>query len=141
MGISEDLHSTNYYESYFDFINGNITNEIGYQSSTRQFNHLTQINALFYPNKLEDIIQNLKNEDSPFSRFCLDKMNKNSPLSMKIALKMLDEARLKSLTDCLNVEAQVTLSKVKDADFDQGVYERLIKRNREPIEWKMGKPE
>ena len=60
---------------------------------------------------------------------------------MKIALKMLDEARLKSVTDCLNVEAQVTVSKVKDADFDQGVYERLIKRNREPIEWKMGKPE
>lgn len=75
----------------------------------------------------------LKKEESPFANFCLQKMQANSMLSMKITLKMLRDARNKDFKGALETELAVGLNKLKDQDFDTGVSEILMKPRRETL--------
>jgi chaperone required for assembly of F1-ATPase len=47
------------------------------------------INRCFYSSTIEEIMENLKKENTPFALACLQQMNKNSMLSMKLALRMV----------------------------------------------------
>lgn len=63
----------------------------------------------------------LKQEDSPFAKFCLEKMEMNSMLSMKIALKMIRDARNMDYKGALDTELKVGINKIEDSEFDLGV--------------------
>ena len=47
------------------------------------------IGRCFYSNSIEEIMTNLREENTPFARKCLQAMERNSDLSMRLALKML----------------------------------------------------
>jgi Enoyl-CoA hydratase/isomerase len=79
------------------------------------------INRIFYPSTLEEIVENLRREDTPFARQCLEKMEGNSTLSMKLALKMIRQARNLDFKGCLTNEINVALNKILDEEFDKGV--------------------
>ena len=51
--------------------------------------HRQMIDRCFWPNTVEEIMENLKRESDPFAKVILERMQNNSMLSMKIALKML----------------------------------------------------
>lgn len=90
----------------------------------------TEINRCFYPSKLEEIIENLKREEaagSTFAKVCLQKMQANSQLSMKLALRMLREATNLDFKGALMNEINVALNKIQDKEFDLGVSEILLK--------------
>lgn len=51
--------------------------------------HSQMIGRCFYANSIEEIMENLRKEGSPFALECLAAMERNSKLSMRLALKML----------------------------------------------------
>jgi len=57
-------------------------------------------------------MENLKKENSPFAKMCLDRMQSNSMLSMKLALKMLRESRNLDYKGNLQMELNVALNKI-----------------------------
>jgi hypothetical protein len=76
------------------------------------FKEQDTINRCFYPNTIEEIMENLRKEDSAFAKLCLEKMNNNSMLSMKIALKMLRDAKNKDYRGALEMEYNIALNKI-----------------------------
>ena len=89
--------------------------------------HVDLINRCFYPNSVEEITDLLRREASPFAQHCLAKMQTNSQLSMKLALRLLREARTLDYKGALQNELKVSLNKLEDKDFDLGVSEILLK--------------
>lgn len=55
--------------------------------------HKEMIDRCFWPNSVEEIMDNLRREAHPFAKEVLQKMESNSMLSMKLALKMLRKAQ------------------------------------------------
>ena len=77
--------------------------------------NLTAINRCFFPSTLEEITENLKreaSEGSAFAKLCLDKMGNNSTLSMKLALRLLRDARSLDFKGALRNEVNVALNKI-----------------------------
>lgn len=91
------------------------------------YRNMQTINRCFYPNTIEEIMENLRLENTPFSLQCLEKMQTNSMLSMKIALKMLRESKSLDFKGCLLNEINVSLNKIQDSEFDLGISEVLLK--------------
>jgi hypothetical protein len=81
------------YMNYYNYVMGYVKSHSGHEFPKDPRTLLTKnaqaINRIFYSSSLEEIIDNLKREDSSFSKLCLEKMSQNSTLSMKLALKML----------------------------------------------------
>lgn len=57
-------------------------------------------------------MDNLRKETHPFAKKCLEAMEKNSVLSMKLALRMLRKAINLDYTSCLKMEIDVGLNKI-----------------------------
>jgi hypothetical protein len=57
-------------------------------------------------------MENLRNEDDKFAKEVLQRMEANSMLSMKLALKMIRKAKNMCFRDVLNMELNVALNKV-----------------------------
>lgn len=120
------------YLNYYNFLMGYVKSHIGHEYPRDPRTLLTKnaqaINRLFYSSSLEEILDNLRREsDTPFARLCLEKMSQNSTLSMKLALRMLRQARNLDFKGCLQNEINVALNKIQDAEFDQGVAQVLLK--------------
>ena len=72
-------------------------------------------------------MDNLRREVDPFAKQILEKMEGNSMLSMKLALKMLRDAKNMDYGQVLKMEMNVALNKTGDQDFELGVKEILLK--------------
>ena len=78
-------------------------------------------------------MENLKAEKDPFAKEVLTRMESNSLLSMKIALKMVRKARNMPYGETLKMELNTSLNKVKDQDFETGVSQVLMKPKRKTL--------
>ena len=74
--------------------------------------HRQLIDRCFWSNSIEEIMENLRNEDDKFAQEVLQRMEANSMLSMKLALKMIRKAKNMCFRDVLNMELNVALNKV-----------------------------
>lgn len=89
--------------------------------------HRELIDRCFWPNSVEEIMDNLRRDTDPYAKVILERMQNNSMLSMKIALKMLRKAKNMAYGEVLKMELNVALNKVADSDFETGVREVLMK--------------
>ena len=89
--------------------------------------HQQLIDRCFWPDSVEHIMENLRRETSPIAKDFLLRMESNSMTSMKIALKMLRQARNMCFGQVLKMELNVALNKVMDEDFELGVKQVLMK--------------
>lgn len=89
--------------------------------------HDEMIDRCFWPNSVEEIMDNLRRETHPFAKEALQRMEANSMLSMKLALKMLREARNLGFGEVLKMELNVALNKAHDSDFELGVHKVLMR--------------
>lgn len=83
--------------------------------------HRQLIDRCFWSNSVEEIMDNLRREDHPIAKEMLSKMEKNSMLSMKLALKMLRMSKNQCFSKVLKTELNVALHKMEDDDFKLGV--------------------
>ena len=117
-----------------NFINdGNILSDnYEVENNTNIIRNIDQINELFDGN-IKKIIANLKNNNSEFSKKILDILSNKCPMSLAITTKLIDDAKGRSLKECLEIEFQLSQKIVYRDDFDNGVTSLLISKDHNPI--------
>ncbi len=119
---------------------GEILNEsFEVENDTYIIKNMNLINQLFDGN-IKTIKSNLKNNDSVFSKKILDVLSIKCPMSLAISTKLIDDAKGKSLKECLETEFQLSQKIVYRDDFDNGVNSVLISKDHNP-NWKPSKIE
>ncbi|XP_065416940.1 3-hydroxyisobutyryl-CoA hydrolase, mitochondrial [Chrysemys picta bellii] len=97
--------------------------------------HMDKINSLFSASTMEEIIQNLKQDGSPFALKQLETINKMSPTSLKMTLRQLREGASMNLQDVLTMEYRLSQACMSGHDFYEGVRAVLIDKDQVP-KWK-----
>ena len=96
----------------------------------------TDIDWLFAGNSLEDIIARLRSESSDFAKEQLNLVSKNSPMSCKVALRLLREGRkLDDFTDNLRMEFRIVARLLQHSDILEGIRAYIIEKDNAP-HWK-----
>ena len=113
--------------------NGNILSDnYEVKNDTNIIRNIDQINELFDGN-IKKIIANLKKNNSEFSKKILDILSNKCPMSLAITTKLIDDAKGRSLKECLEIEFQLSQKIVYRDDFDNGVTSLLISKDHNPI--------
>ena len=107
------------------------------KNDTYLIKNMNLINELFNGN-IQTIIANLKSHNSEFSKKILDILLAKCPMSLAISTKLIDDAKGKSLKECLETEFQLSQKIVYRSDFDNGVNSVLISKDHNPI-WEPSK--
>ena len=107
------------------------------ENDTYLIKNMNLINELFNGN-IQTIISNLKSHNSEFSKKILDILLVKCPMSLAISTKLIDDAKGKSLKECLETEFQLSQKIVYRSDFDNGVNSVLISKDHNPI-WEPSK--
>ncbi|XP_069790777.1 3-hydroxyisobutyryl-CoA hydrolase, mitochondrial isoform X2 [Narcine bancroftii] len=97
--------------------------------------HMDKINRLFKVNSVEEIIENLKEDGSPFALQHLEILKKMSPTSLKITFQQLEEGARKNLSEVLIMEYRLSQACMRGHDFYEGVRAVLIDKDQNP-KWK-----
>nr|XP_045004367.1 3-hydroxyisobutyryl-CoA hydrolase, mitochondrial [Jaculus jaculus] len=97
--------------------------------------HMDKINRCFSANTVEQIIENLRQDGSPFALEQLKVINKMSPTSLKITLRQLKEGSSKTLQEVLTMEYRLSQACMEGHDFHEGVRAVLIDKDQNP-KWK-----
>ncbi|XP_051046086.1 3-hydroxyisobutyryl-CoA hydrolase, mitochondrial isoform X1 [Phodopus roborovskii] len=97
--------------------------------------HMDKINRCFSANTVEQIIENLRQDGSPFAIEQLKVISKMSPTSLKITLRQLMEGSSKTLQEVLTMEYRLTQACMEGHDFHEGVRAVLIDKDQSP-KWK-----
>ncbi|ELK04788.1 3-hydroxyisobutyryl-CoA hydrolase, mitochondrial [Pteropus alecto] len=105
------------------------------QDKSYIFEHMDKINSWFSANTVEQIIENLQQDGSPFALEQLKVINKMSPTSLKITLRQLMEGSSKTLQEVLTMEYCLVQALMVHHDFHEGVRALLIDKDRSP-KWK-----
>ena len=94
------------------------------------------IDWLFAGDSLEDIIARLRSESSDFAKEQLNLVSKNSPMSCKVALRLLREGRkLDDFADNLRMEFRVVARLLQHSDILEGIRAYIIEKDNAPY-WK-----
>ncbi|NVN87409.1 MAG: enoyl-CoA hydratase/isomerase family protein [Rhodopseudomonas sp.] len=95
--------------------------------------HSAEIDALFGPDSIEEIVIALAHQTSEFAQATLQTLLGKSPTSLKVALKLLRMAReAASLEACLINEYRAALQVFVSADFVEGIRAAVIDKDRNP---------
>ncbi|XP_072903092.1 3-hydroxyisobutyryl-CoA hydrolase, mitochondrial isoform X2 [Hemitrygon akajei] len=97
--------------------------------------HMDKINRLFKTNSVEEIVENLIQDGSPFALQHLEILKKMSPTSMKITFQQLEEGARKNLSEVLIMEYRLSQACMRGHDFYEGVRAVLIDKDQSP-KWK-----
>ncbi|XP_071978751.1 3-hydroxyisobutyryl-CoA hydrolase, mitochondrial-like [Engystomops pustulosus] len=96
---------------------------------------LDKINSLFSGNSVEEIIDNLKQDGSPFANQQLKILSKMSPTSLKITFRQLKNGSSLTLQEVLTMEYRLSQASMSGHDFYEGVRAMLIDKDQNP-KWK-----
>lgn len=97
--------------------------------------HMDKINRCFSANTVEQIIEYLQQDGSPFALEQLKVINKMSPTSLKITLRQLMEGSSKTLQEVLLMEYRLVQACLVNHDFPEGIRAVLVDKDRSP-KWK-----
>jgi enoyl-CoA hydratase len=92
-----------------------------------------QIDRWFAHDRMQDIVADLRRDDSELARSTLKTLKEKSPRGMVVALKLLRLARgSSSLEQCLVREYRAALEVFASDDFREGVRAAVIDKDRNP---------
>jgi enoyl-CoA hydratase/carnithine racemase len=101
------------YENVISVINTNTNDNL------RLDGNMKEINRCFRFDTIKDIKQALAEEDTEFSRFCLERLNQKSPISLAVTLRLLRNARNLDYSEILQQELIVSKNiLLKSKDFE-----------------------
>ena len=93
----------------------------------------TDIDTIFAADSLEGIIENLQTSDADWSQGALKAIDQRSPLSLKLTLAAVREARTyKSLEDSLKLEFRLCSRLARHGEFFEGIRALLIDKDKAP---------
>jgi enoyl-CoA hydratase len=103
--------------------------------------NIQQINKLFAPDRLEDILDALEQDGSSWAMKELAALRVKSPVACKVSLRLLDQAHGKpSFAAEMTTEYALALRTVTHPDFREGVRALLIDKDNAPS-WSPPRPE
>jgi 3-hydroxyisobutyrate dehydrogenase len=93
-----------------------------------------RIDRLFAGDRLRDVLNALRADESDFARQTQDAMERNAPLSMAVTLEMIHRLRGPSLTirKALEMEYRVSHRIMEHGDFLEGIRAAIIDKDRAP---------
>ena len=93
-----------------------------------------RIDHLFAGDRLRDVLNALRADDTDFARQTQDAMERNAPLSMAVTLEMIHRLRGPSLTirKALELEYRVSFRIMEHGDFLEGIRAAIIDKDRAP---------
>jgi enoyl-CoA hydratase len=95
--------------------------------------HATEVNRVFAHHRMEDIIAELEQLETPFLRETLEKLRAKSPTSLKLTLRLLRLGRATpTLAECLAREYAACHGILASGDFYEGVRAAVIDKDRNP---------
>lgn len=97
-----------------------------------------KIDEHFHFNTLEEIIASLEesaHKGDEWAQATVDIILSKSPTSLKVTLYQLQEGKLKSLKECLDMEMNVAMNFMKSHDFYEGIRSVLVDKDYNP-KWK-----
>ncbi|XP_044282973.1 3-hydroxyisobutyryl-CoA hydrolase, mitochondrial isoform X2 [Varanus komodoensis] len=97
--------------------------------------HMDKINSLFAADSMEEIVQKLSKDGSPFALDQLKTIRNMSPTSLKMTLRQLREGASLSLQDVFIMEYRLSQACMRGHDFYEGVRAVLIDKDQSP-KWK-----
>ena len=103
--------------------------EIDYNSEV--IKNIDLINSLF-EGDIFKIFENLINNQSDFAKKTFEILNKKCPMSLGVSAKLINDAKGKSLKECLETEYQLSQNVVYRDDFDNGVNSVLVTKDHNP---------
>ena len=107
-----------------------------YSSSTDEESEFEMISDFslknFKGNTIEEIIDNLKNNNSDLATKILSIIGTKSPTSLKVALRSLQLGRKNSFEDCMKMEFRMVNKVMNDHDFYEGVRALIIDKDNKP---------
>ena len=107
--------------------------------SESEFKKISQFcNKIFKGNTVEEIVENLKNENSDLSKKILSTIKQKSPTSLKVALKSLRLGKEINFEECMMMEFRMVNKVMNDHDFYEGVRALIIDKDNNP-NWKPNK--
>lgn len=94
------------------------------------------INRLFAFDTIEDTLEALRRDGSPFAEKILSVLSAKSPLSLNVTLRLLRLGqKTDRLEDCLEREFTATAAVLRSHDFYEGVRAAVIDKDRNP-QWR-----
>jgi 3-hydroxyisobutyryl-CoA hydrolase len=90
---------------------------------------------------IESIFEDLKANGSDFALKSLETLKRKSPLSLKVALELLQRGSKADIHEALTNELQAAKHFMNDSDFNEGVSSKLIRKSKDIPNWKNKKPQ
>ncbi|CAG0901763.1 unnamed protein product [Darwinula stevensoni] len=97
--------------------------------------HLSQIDAIFSADSVEEIVQRLEKDGSNWAKDQKHTLMKMSPTSLKVTFEQLKRGAQLSLKDCFCMEYRLSQRFCTDHDFYEGVRAVLVDKDNNP-RWK-----
>jgi enoyl-CoA hydratase len=107
----------------------------GWQLPMQQSPLLTdhaEIDQAFTASSVEEILQKLTETPSERSENILQLLKQKSPTSLKITLKLFNQAALQDFDTCMDFELKLTQRFLQHPDFSEGVRAAIIDKDRKP---------
>ena len=94
--------------------------------------HVQDIDRLFSGSSVEEIVHNLKTDDSAFASKQTETLSKMSPTSLKLTFRQLQAGASLSLREVLQMEYRLAQACMRGHDFYEGVRAVLIDKDHSP---------
>ena len=85
-----------------------------------------------FQNDLSKIMKILKNSKEAFGQNIYNHLLSRCPMSLAVSIKLINNAKSKSLKECLEIEYQLSQHMVYRNDFNNGVDSVLVSKNHHP---------
>ena len=85
-----------------------------------------------FQNDLSEMMKKLKNSKNEFGQKIYHHLLSRCPMSLAVSIKLINNAKSKSLKECLEIEYQLSQHMVYRSDFNNGVDSVLVSKNHHP---------
>lgn len=99
--------------------------------------YIDTIESCFNHSSVENIIKALEVKNSDWSKAQAAILNQRSPTSLKVTFKHLYTSKNLSLSECLNIDLNLTLKLLQNPDIYEGIRAVLIDKTQDP-KWHPG---
>lgn len=94
--------------------------------------NLPRIAECFEGSSVEEIIENLKKDNSKWAKETIALLNLRSPTSLKVVHRMLYLGKMLTVKQCLKMEFRIAIQHVIDSDMKEGCRAMLFDRDEQP---------